>query len=83
MAKILDVGVIKKSCDHQNGEEISPGNLCRGGLFNPIEMDIFTKLDKKHRIRVRGSGKDSSGKKSASSFIRKIEISPIHCRNLK
>ena len=31
----------KNPCGHQNGREISPGELCSNGLCNPIVMAIF------------------------------------------
>ena len=46
---------------HQNGGEISPGELLHGGLFNPIVMDIFAMYDIRHGIRIHVSGKYSPG----------------------
>ena len=44
---------------------------------------IFLQHVKKHGIRVCGSGEDYSGNLFALPILRKIKISPIHCRNLK
>ena len=46
-------------------------------------MNIFKICDKRHGRHVLRSGEASSGKKFALSFLREIEISPTHCRNLK
>ena len=46
-------------------------------------MDIFEMCDKRHGMRIRCSGEDSSGNIFASSFLLKIEISPTHIINLK
>ena len=68
---------------HRNGGEISPGDYRRSNSCDSIGMDIFATRDERHGISVHGSGEASSGNLFASSFLRKIEISPTHCRNLK
>ena len=44
---------------------------------------LFAKCDKKHGIRVHRSEEASSGNLFPSPLLRKIEISLIHCKNLK
>ena len=68
--------------DHQNSVGIFSGEFRHGGLCNTIGMDIFVTRDKIHRTRIHGSREASSGHMFASYFLRKIEISPTHHRNL-
>ena len=84
MAKISDVkGGEQNLCYHQNSEEMSSGELRCIGLCNPIGMDIFEMLDKRHGICVCRSVEASSGNLFASFFLWKIQTSSTYCRNLK
>ena len=57
MTKILDIEVGEKHlCDHQNGGEISPGELCHSVFVKSNRNGYFATRDKRHRIRVTGSG---------------------------
>ena len=62
--------------DHQNGGEILPGELRRGGLCNPIGIDIFETRDKRHGTGVRGSGENSLGNFLPRLFFRKYKSIP-------
>ena len=70
--------LVKLCCDHLNGGEISPGELCCGGLWDKIIMDIFVKCDKIQGVRVRVSGEASSGNLLPRLFFRKPKyLSPV------
>ena len=69
--------------DHQNNREVSLGELLHSGFCDTIGMYVFTMRDKRHWTRVHGSGENSLGRLFALSCLRKIEISPIYCRDLK
>ena len=77
MAKISDVEVGENnSCDHQNGGEISPGDLHCDGLCDPIGMDIFATRDKRHRICIHVSGESYSGGKMPCILFEKSKCLP-------
>ena len=69
--------------DQKNYSAIYPGKLRRCDPSDPIRVDIFTTCDKKYGMRVCGSEKYYSGNLFSSPLLRKIEISPIHCNNIK
>ena len=70
--------LVKLCCDHLNGGEISPGELCCGGLWDQIIMDIFVTCEKRHGVRVRGSGEASSGNLLPRLFFGKYKyFSPV------
>ena len=80
----LDVEMGEKHlCVHQNGGEISSGNLCRGGLCDPIEVGIFEMREERYETSVFRSGESSVGNLFASSFIWEIENPPSHCSSSK
>ena len=81
---ILYLGVGKEHYyNQQNGGEISPGKLLRGGPCDPVGVDIFATCKEKYGICVRRSEEGYLGKLFASPLLRKIEISPIYRRNFK
>ena len=59
----------KHLCGHQTSEEISSGNLRRGGPCNPIGVDFFEMHDKRYGTGAHGIGKSSVGNLFASSFL--------------
>ena len=61
-----------------NRREISPGELCRGGIRFPTGVDVSTTRHLGHGGCVCGSGEDDQGNLFASSFLQKEKsLSPI------
>ena len=69
--------------DKQNSELISPGDLRKSGMFNPIIMDIYSRRHLGHMRRLRGSAENESEKRFALSFIRKNGNPILSCRSFE
>ena len=72
----------KYSYSHQNGGEISSGNLCRDGPNNPMRVDIFVTCDKRYVTSICASGIFYAGKKLPRLFFGKSKTLPPVVRNI-
>ena len=84
MAEIAYAGVGEEHLqDQKNREEVSPGELCRGGMRNPIIVDVYTTRHLVHSGYVRGSVEDALGNLFVSYSLWKDKIPLTHRRSSK
>ena len=71
--------------EHWNGQknhrEIPPGELCHGGMRDPIIVDISATRNLGQGGYINGSGEYSLGKKIALYFLRKDKNPLTHSRS--
>ena len=73
----------KNQHGQQNSGEISPVELRRSGMCNPIRVDISTLRHLGHGRCIRGGGENDSGNLFSFSFLRKDKNPLTHLRNSK
>ena len=69
--------------EQKNRREISPGELLRGGMNNPIRVDIYTTRHLGHRGCIHRSGEDTPGNIFASYYLWKEKTPLTHHRSSK
>ena len=69
--------------DNQRRKEIYTGELCDGGMGDPIIVHIYATRYLGHGGCVHGSGEDTLGNLFTSSFLQKDKNPPTLCKRSK